>query len=432
MIKNNSNLNRILLSAVVGVILSLITLACSPAENPPRNTYKKPFTLLVYMVADNNLDSFAVDDINEMEEFGLTDNMDVVVYLDRVIGSVPESPVVLLISNDNTADVISPVVRSYEEQDSCASDSLRGFIEWAKSEYPSERYGIVLWSHGTGWLPDDYVPLNFASKKAKSYVNKPEPSEEIPSNLCPASSGYVPLSFGRDVSTGKSEMNIDSLSTALQNQNLDFVIFDACYMGDVEVAYQLRDVANYLLFSQIEILNTGFPYNDILPVINNQDDTQAMLEDVAVAFYNSYANSSYAYQQSASISLIDLGQMSELANSFSNFMANATSITNKQTIINLLLEVQKISLSGAYSNIKFDLKDWADKIYTLVSNSNSYELFDNSFAKTVVFQTNTPYFMDSLALSNIHGLNCYIPFTNNASLDNFYTNIEWFGLALFN
>lgn len=403
------------------IIFVLVFVGCSPVdENLPRNTYKKPFTLMVYMVADNNLDSFAVDDINEMEEFGSTANMDVVVYLDRVIGSEPEAPVVLLVSNDSSANVVSPVVRSYDELDSCAVDSLRGFIQWAKSAYPSERYGMVLWSHGTGWLPDNYVPLSFASKQAKLYNSKPEPNEEITKNLCPTSSG-----FGSDVSASSSEMNIDSLTTALQNQNLDFVIFDACYMGDVEVAYQLRNTAKYLLFSQTEILNTGFPYNDILPIIDSQNDTQTMLKNIALAFHNSYSKSPYAYQKSASISLIDLGSMNELANSFSNFIASATSITDKQTILNLATNVQKVSLSGAYSNIKFDLKDWADKIYTLVSNTNSYMLFTNSFAKTVVFQTNTAYFMDTLALSNIHGLNCYIPFTNNSSLDNFYSNIEW-------
>ena len=45
--------------------------------------------------------------------------------------------------------------------------------------------------------------------------------------------------------------------------HLDYIIFDACLMGGIEVAYELRNVADKIGFSQAEILAHGFPYKPI-------------------------------------------------------------------------------------------------------------------------------------------------------------------------
>ena len=39
--------------------------------------------------------------------------------------------------------------------------------------------------------------------------------------------------------------------------HLDFIIMDACLMGCVEVAYELRDKCDILIFSPTEILSSG-------------------------------------------------------------------------------------------------------------------------------------------------------------------------------
>jgi hypothetical protein len=45
---------------------------------------------------------------------------------------------------------------------------------------------------------------------------------------------------------------------------LDFIIFDACFMGSVEVCYELKDKAEYIVASPTEILSPGFVYSSMM------------------------------------------------------------------------------------------------------------------------------------------------------------------------
>lgn len=62
-------------------------------------------------------------------------------------------------------------------------------------------------------------------------------------------------------------MNIDDLHEALQVlPKLDFLLFDACFMESVEVAYALRDCGDYMISSPTEIPGVGAPYEDVVPL----------------------------------------------------------------------------------------------------------------------------------------------------------------------
>lgn len=99
---------------------------------------------------------------------------------------------------------------------------------------PSDSYGVIFGSHGTGWM------------KGNSVLTK---------------------AFGDD-----SGYNIDipDLANALKNsftKKLDFVLFDACMMGTAEVCYELKDVTSYCVGSVLETPVYGFPYDQLLPYL---------------------------------------------------------------------------------------------------------------------------------------------------------------------
>lgn len=259
----------------LSVLLSVgffLTLSCAPMSEPLAD-----WTLLVYMIADNNLDSFTTADINEMESALPTSNVQVVVYVDRAVGSVPEAPVCLRIVGDRSKEIVSELVRTYIEQDSCDDKVLAEFIGWAKSTYPARRYGLVLWSHGTGWIP-------------------------------------AKRSFGEDASAGQSEMEISDLATALPDHGFAFITFDACLMGDVETAYALRNKAKYLIASQTEVQNDGFPYRRVVLRLtgrSNRETVQGIAED----YFNYYATNEFSALRSASVAVVDLSAMDATARS---------------------------------------------------------------------------------------------------------------------
>ena len=59
-------------------------------------------------------------------------------------------------------------------------------------------------------------------------------------------------------------MNIDEISLAIPDSMFDFILCDACYMGAVEVAYDLREDCRYYVASPAAVMGGGFPYEDIV------------------------------------------------------------------------------------------------------------------------------------------------------------------------
>lgn len=152
--------------------------------------------------------------------------------------------------------------------------------------YPSESYGLILWSHGTGWLPPAYNTLK---------------------------------SFGLDENF---EMDILDLEEAIPDKTFEYIIFDACLMGSVEVVYQLRYKVPYILASPTEILANGFPYSNIVTSLFDENESiQQRLENIANAYMDCYMTQSGKFK-SASISLIQTNALDELASKTSELLSS--------------------------------------------------------------------------------------------------------------
>ena len=93
---------------------------------------------------------------------------------------------------------------------------------------PSDSYGLVMGSHGTGWIEGKPVNNRSFGEEDGYNINIPE-------------LGLV-------------------LKNAFSGNKLDFILFDACMMANAEVAYELRDVTDYMIASVLESPALGFPY----------------------------------------------------------------------------------------------------------------------------------------------------------------------------
>ena len=147
-----------------------------------------------------------------------------------------------------------------------------------KERFPAEEYGLAMWSHADGWLPSSNT--NYSNSRSNPEVS--------------------PLSFGIDVgengsmnsdldANGKdlgTQMNISDLADAIQQSGLHFtyIFFDACLMQCIEVAYELRNVTDYLIASPISIAAAGAYYTHMLErgffSANPTDIAKTYYEDV--------------------------------------------------------------------------------------------------------------------------------------------------------
>ncbi|MBQ0049881.1 MAG: hypothetical protein KBT12_06575 [Bacteroidales bacterium] len=231
--------------------LLLLLAACSSKKEQPATPQMRR-TVIVYMVADNNLEYFASADINEMRSAAKT---------------IPAGCQLILYVDDTKAPRIIEFnaqqgMVEHERMEECNSASpsvMRQQLQSIIHQYPSEHYALVLWSHGSGWIP----PAPSASAKSSP-------------RQAPRRSIFIDNSWQKG-DEDSDEMSIPDLRAVLEQLSVkhwDYILFDACHMQCVESDYELRHLTDYIIASPAEIPATGAPYHAIMPALM-QDDNAA-------------------------------------------------------------------------------------------------------------------------------------------------------------
>lgn len=230
------NLITILNTFILVTVMAFFS-ACDDTDEPtPVPEPENSRTLLVYMAADNNLSSYAMLDIQEMKE-GLKNvagakNKRLLVYL-----AYPKSEYNKMIELLPDGSIID--IKEFQRGDNLTISRMREVFALMKEYAPAEHYGLVLWSHGTGWLNDNGV------------IDDPD---DI------GVAGVQLKSWGYD-NIGKKKMRITALAQALSDVEWEYVYFDCCHMACVEVAYELRHVTPLIVGSPTELGVDGMPYH---------------------------------------------------------------------------------------------------------------------------------------------------------------------------
>lgn len=221
-----SYFNIVLLSAA-----AFVATGCSEKDEPEPPKEPGLRTVLVYQVANNNLGSSGYDrmDLAEMKEAALAGRIPENSHLLVYNAGYNRTPVLIEL-NKNGLDTLKEYSRDVY---SVQSERMLEVLSDAQTlAGPTKEFGIVLWSHGSGWLQDGIA----------------DPADNISTK-----------SFGSE--NGRT-MNISTLANVLsKGPKLSFVYFDCCYMASVETLYQLRDVAPVIAASATELLVYGMPYD---------------------------------------------------------------------------------------------------------------------------------------------------------------------------
>lgn len=330
-------------------------------------------TVLAYMVAENSLNGWTARNLDNMvKSFRGEGNL--LVYIDNYEGN---PRLVKLEVNDNGI-ASAETVKTYEARNSASTEILKQTIDEVCADYPASSYGLVLWSHGSGWLP---------STKSRA--------------------------FGQD---GNHWMELNDLVAALPDDRFDFIVFDACYMGAVEVAYALRHKTEYLISSPTEIWEDGFPYDE---VVNDWWNGEDGYREVCRKFYEFY-NSRSGIRQSGTISLVKTGNLDALAE------ATRVILAGKDEQIAALDRsgIQRIDRSGSlyWSRILYDFDDY---IRHLSPTAEQYETFNRELNRVVLYEAHTPSFGNQIFYEKFCGLSCYIPQDSQTWLNTFYSGLDW-------
>lgn len=166
---------------------------------------------------------------------------------------------------------------------------------------PAERYGIIFAGHGHGWILRQLV----GSNKDLSAVGVSH------NQWIPAAEAEVTRAFGES----NVMVNIKELAEAidLSQINLDYILFDACFMSNIEAIYDLRNAANYIIASPCEIMGKGFPYHRTLPYLFQEEGTKSDYVGAAESYHTYYRDEYSNSARCGSVSVIKCDEIEALA-----------------------------------------------------------------------------------------------------------------------
>ncbi|MHC4478516.1 MAG: clostripain-related cysteine peptidase [Planctomycetota bacterium] len=265
---------RIKISVLMGLLLCLPWLASSATAQPTE------WTFMVYIAADNDLEIAAINAFLWLAGQGSDANVKILVLLDRMpgldtrYGNWTDTRRGLVSLNDLPSDGTdgNPAWGvSIGEANMGHPQTLIDFVIWGMQNYPASRYAIVLYDHGKGWQ-DGFC-------------------------LDAPSSDFLTM----------SELRQGLATIETQGQKLDLVSFDACLMGMLEVAYEIRDHAEVSVGSEETMTHGGLPFDTVLADLKaNPGMSAASLGDTIVTrVHERYSHISNHTQSASDLSLIN-------------------------------------------------------------------------------------------------------------------------------
>ena len=391
---------------IVFSILSLLFLlsACHPGNDEPL-TQTKVRTVLVYIAADNSLSSFASEDLSEMVQ-GMrkvdTNSYNLLVYYDD-----HSAPTLLRLINKK-GKIIKDTIFSYQEQNSVDVSVMKAVLKKAFTSYPADSYGLVLWSHGEGWLP---------SKSVSSFTKT--------------------RWWGVDES---SKMDILDLEEALSvAPHLDFILFDACFMQSIEVAYELKDCADYFIASPTETPGSGAPYEDVVPAFFSGKTGDSFATGIGDSYYDYYRDlydetketTDDNWTGGVSIGVLKGSSLDDLASATKEIITAHVKDGASVVDASKLFYYHRSELTYYYYDIK-------DLISTLTGQDSSYETWLQAFDNAMISYHTTAKNYYSIpgqeygglfSMKGSCGVSTYILNSGHLSLNTYYHKLQWYEAA---
>ncbi len=161
--------------------------------------------------------------------------------------------------------LVAEVLASQPPIETAAADSIASFIDWATRTFPSRYTALIFKDHASA----SSLP---AARRATH-----RPSWLAPTAAALAHKDRLPRSgdIGMILADGRTQTCVSDreLRTIVKKTRLghvDIYAFDACSMSTVEVAYEIRNVASYMVASEEYIGDDDFPYAGALTLCSTE------------------------------------------------------------------------------------------------------------------------------------------------------------------
>lgn len=432
------NIIKVITGSVAAVLLLSATVGCCK-EKPeePVNVNRK--VLLFYECGVNNLTSYLKNNMDGTEK-GLPAGYvprksgDVVLIYSRYSkGAFNYTPVeshLRRIYKKTNGKIVSDTLKTFGTETIAASSStMRQVLTYVKDEFPAKGYGLVFSSHGSGWLPAGYYysPSRFeddhkgevgTSRQGIAAQSVGHPRLPVPEGDLPDTDPFYGMtrSIGQDYIKGSyygHEMSVSEFADAIP-YHLDYLLFDMCFSGGVEVAYGLKDKADYLGLSPAEVLGDGmFNYTKITSFLLNREtpDLEGLFKDS----FEMYDKQSGAYR-SSTVNLVRTSGLDNLASVCAR-MINEYS--------DALADAPVDDIQGYYRQGRHYFYDLVDIFEKCGASKADLEDLDKAVDGCVIYKNSTGQFLEDYDIKAYSGFSMYLPCAGTPLLDLYYRKEVW-------
>ena len=251
--------------------------------------------------------------------------------------------------NATTKSVDRVSLKEYEGASYASAEGIADILNEVKTKASALNYALIVGVHGCGWT--------YASDWSRY------PYYARPSVTRPSDNNFSGIQFGPDpnapltrffgsVSLAENAMDISTLAEGIRESGLkmQYILFDACYMSNIETAYELKDVTNYMIASGSEIMAAGLPYRSMWSYLNSPTPNYSGIVSTSVNFYKNNSSAPFC-----NLAAIDCRQVEKLA----SVMKDINAENQLQASVNLD-SIQH--LDGFRPNLFYDLETYVDSL----------------------------------------------------------------------
>ncbi len=432
------NIIKVITGSVAAVLLLSATVGCCK-EKPEEPVNMNRKVLLFYECGVNNLTSYLKNNMDGTEK-GLPagyvprESGDVVLIYSRYSkGAFDYTPVeshLRRIYKKPNGKIVSDTLKTFGTETIAASSStMRQVLTYVKDEFPAKGYGLVFSSHGSGWLPAGYYysPSRFendhkgevgTSRQGIAAQSVGHPRLPVPEGDLPDTDPFYGMtrSIGQDYIKGSyygHEMSVSEFADAIP-YHLDYLLFDMCFSGGVEVAYGLKDKADYLGLSPAEVLGDGmFNYTKITSFLLNREtpDLEGLFKDS----FEMYDKQSGAYR-SSTVNLVRTSGLDNLASVCARMINEYSDV---------LADAPVDDIQGYYRQGRHYFYDLVDIFEKCGASKADLEDLDKAVDGCVIYKNSTGQFLEDYDIKAYSGFSMYLPCAGTPLLDLYYRKEVW-------
>lgn len=283
-------------SLIIATLFIVVGVSCSNGDSPDGpDAPVTPVGQTVFMFfpwSNNLLSDFrrTVEDMQTVVAQRSMKDERIVVFM-----ATSEREAVLFELKKQNGRCLTDTLRHYSDRPFTSRQWLTSLFSEVMTLAPASRYGMVVGCHGLAWVPVQ------GQRNARKRLGSQERIDEEDNlykeeRIDKEGDDLMHFEVQGPVTTRfiggtypETQIETTDLADAMADAGFhtEYILFDACYMSSVEVAYELKDVTHYLIASPTEVLSYGFPYITMGKHLLGTPNYKGIV-DSFISFYSSY------------------------------------------------------------------------------------------------------------------------------------------------